>query len=426
MMQPSRTEQSTPIRRLPTRAISPGHVLIANWLAYATLYFPRLAFAASKLGLLTDPSLSLTRSFLGVADASFLTVYAAGQFVSGTLAERIGPRRLVVLGLFSAGLAAGALALAPEPWFLLAVTVLQGAAQSTGWVAVCSDVARSTPVERRGTVFGLLSTSYAFGALAAPVFLGWIAYSLIGHWRAAPAASTLLAVTVAALYGWWLAARQQPPGQPGQQRDSASADPRRRVVRNRTVWMLSLADFLLKPVIYATVFWTPVLVRDALPQLTPTAATALAGLLGLAGLAGPVVAGTLSDRFFAARRLLPASLALFGCAVTLSLFPLAASTGHWWLVAIDLLVLGVTLYAAESLVVGVAAAEAGGRDAAVTVGIVNGVGSVGGILGGLVPGLLIGTPLFLALAAMTLVAWFLLLPLARRERVKSLASFEPR
>jgi MFS family permease len=271
VMQPSRTEQSTPIRQLPTRAISPGHVLIANWLAYATLYFPRLAFAASKLGLLADPSLSLTRSFLGVADASFLTVYAAGQFVSGTLAERIGPRRLVVLGLFSAGLAAGALALAPKPWFLLAVTVLQGAAQSTGWVAVCSDVARSTPVERRGTVFGLLSTSYAFGALAAPVFLGWIAYSLIGHWRAAPAASTLLAVTVAALYGWWLAARQQHPGQPGQQRDSASADPRRRVVRNPTVWMLSLADFLLKPVIYATVFWTPVLVRDALPQLTPTA-----------------------------------------------------------------------------------------------------------------------------------------------------------
>jgi OPA family glycerol-3-phosphate transporter-like MFS transporter len=291
VMQPSRTEQSNPIRQLPTRAISPGHVLIANWLAYATLYFPRLAFAASKLGLLADPSLSLTRSFLGVADASFLTVYAAGQFVSGTLAERIGPRRLVVLGLFSAGLAAGTLALAPEPWFLLAVIVLQGAAQSTGWVAVCSDVARSTPVERRGTVFGLLSTSYAFGALAAPVFLGWIAYSLIGNWRAAPAASTLLAVTVAALYGWWLAARQQLPGQPGQQRDSASADPRRRVVRNPTVWMLSLADFLLKPVIYATVFWTPVLVRDALPQLTPTAATALAGLLGLAGWPGRSLPG---------------------------------------------------------------------------------------------------------------------------------------
>ncbi|MCS7050091.1 MAG: MFS transporter, partial [Thermomicrobium sp.] len=148
-------------------------VLAGSWLAYAAFYFPRLAFATSKLGLLADPSLGLSRAFLGLGDSLFLITYASGQFLAGAMTDRLGPRRLVTTGLALAGGAALLLSFTSTPWFLLVSLTLQGAAQATGWAAVCSDVAAHTPPERRGIAFGILSTSYAFGALAAPVLLGW-------------------------------------------------------------------------------------------------------------------------------------------------------------------------------------------------------------------------------------------------------------
>lgn len=408
---PHRRPKGSPGKQgLAWGGVGPNHVLAASWLAYAAFYFPRLAFAASKLGLLADPSLALSRAFLGLADGLFLAVYAAGQFVAGALTDRIGPRRLVVLGL---GIACGAsllFATASAPWFLLVALLLQGTAQATGWAAVCSDVAQHTPPHRRGVAFGILSTSYAFGALAAPVLLGWFAYSVIGQWRAAPLTGATIAFLVAVAYALWLRAWFA-PDQAGRQVRPRNTQPFA-LLRSRPLWLLSSADFLLKPVISATVFWAPVLVRDALPSLDAGAATAIAGLLGLAGLAGPLLAGTISDRLFGGHRVRPAVFALLGCTVALLLFPVAARTQRWWLIALVLLVLGITLYAAESLIVGVAAAEAGGAQAAIAVGIVNGVGSVGGILGGLVPGLVTGTALFLALAFTALIASLLLIPLA--------------
>lgn len=395
-------------------------VLAASWLAYATFYFPRLAFAASKLGLLSDSSLAVTRSFLGIADALFLALYALGQFLWGAVAERWGPRRLVVAGLLGAAAAALILAGATHPTLILVALAVQGVVQATGWVAVCSDVAAHTPPTRRGFAFGILSTSYAFGALAAPLVLGWTAYTLTGSWRAAPLSSAVITLLALVTYSVWLRpwpARTSHLAHPTTYPDPlASAIHAESARPAATVWLLSIADFLLKPVIYATVFWTPVLVRDALPTLTSSAATALAGVLGLAGLASPVLAGFLSDRAFHGQRGLPAILGLAGCTIMLVAFPLAAASGRWWLLALALLFLGTALYAAESLIVGVAAAEAGGTRAAQAVGIVNGVGSFGGILGGLVPGFLSGPHLFALLAAMSLLAIPLLLPLLRRER----------
>jgi len=396
-------------------------VLAASWLAYATFYFPRLAFAAAKLGILADPSLAVSRAFLGFADALFLAVYATGQFVSGALTERLGPRRLVSFGLLLAAGAALVLTLAQHSWLLVATLVVQGMAQSTGWSAVCADVATHTPVERRGTAFGVLSTSYAFGALAAPIALGWIAYAVAGSWRAAPLASALVAALVTVIYLRWLGIRHAATRRTASEFRAGWSD----ILRQPAVWLLSLADFLLKPVIYATVFWAPVLVHDAVPALAPALATALAGVLGLAGLAGPLLAGAVSDRLFGSRRALPALLALLGCSVTLVLFPVAAGTGQWGLVALVLLALGVTLYAAESLIVGVASAEAGRTHAALAVGIVNGVGSFGGIIGGFVPGLASGTGLFLLLAATTLVATIPLVPIMRQEQRTTVISPAP-
>src|SRR5262245_59563916 len=73
-----------------------------TWVSYASVYFTRKNLAVVKSRLHED--LGITTKQLGAIDFSYLVVYAIGQFLSGVLGDRIGPRRLLALGMLgSAG-----------------------------------------------------------------------------------------------------------------------------------------------------------------------------------------------------------------------------------------------------------------------------------------------------------------------------------
>ena len=72
-------------------------IFAITWLAYAAFYFTRKAFSVAKLGIGEDPSFTLDKMAMANLDAIYLTAYAIGQFTWGILADRFGPR-VVVLG----------------------------------------------------------------------------------------------------------------------------------------------------------------------------------------------------------------------------------------------------------------------------------------------------------------------------------------
>lgn len=413
-------------------------IFAVTWLAYAGYYVVRQAFSVAKLGILQDPALhgTFTEHALGVIDAAYLAAYAVGQFLWGAWADRYGPRVVVVGGLAGAVAASCVMGLSSALLVFGGAMVVQGLAQSTGWAPLCKNVTSFFPVRERGRVLGLWCSSYAFGGLVAPPFLGWWAYSVFDSWRVAffAGSATLAVVLVAFL----LFQRDRPEdiGLPPVTDDGAGAGtgpdadpsagsgsgsdaqpPRRTLVlyrealRDRMVVTLGVAYFLLKPARYALLLWGPVIVSRQLPDADNLEATLIPVAFGVAGLVAPIVVGWVSDTRFRSRRVPPCVLALGVLVAALALFMPLTATGSVPTVIAVLTVIGFALYAADALIAGVAAVDFGSSSGAGTAtGLVNGCGSVGAVLGGLLPGFLSGEALFHGFAAAALVACAVLVP----------------
>ncbi|MDI3403709.1 MFS transporter [Streptomyces cavernicola] len=409
-------------------------IFAVTWLAYAGFYFVRQAFSVAKLGILEDPAVNvvLTERFLGVIDAVYLAAYAVGQFLWGMWADRFGPRVVVIGGMVGAIVAACVMGVSSALLVFGGAMVLQGLAQSTGWAPLCKNMGSFFPVRQRGRVLGLWSTNYAFGGLAAPPFLGWIAYSLFDSWRIAFFAGAASLAVVLVLFvllqknspeDAGISAVEEETGtetgaETATEAEGGSAKPRRaglalyrETLRDRMVLTLGASYFLLKPARYAILLWGPVLVSRRLPDIDKVGAVLIPIAFGVAGVVAPIVVGWLSDKLFGSRRVPPCVLSLALLTVTLALFMPLTATGSVPVMVAVLAVIGLTVYAADSMISCVAAVDFGtDKGAGTAAGLVNGCGSVGAILGGLLPGFLSGDALFIGFAGAALLAGLLMLP----------------
>lgn len=422
-------EKVSPLLRSARAARWRRQIFAITWLAYAGFYFVRQAFSVAKLGILEDPAVNtvLTERALGVIDAVYLAAYAAGQFLWGMWADRFGPRVVVIGGMIGAVVAACVLGVSSALLVFGGAMVLQGLSQSAGWAPLCKNMGNFFTVKERGRVLGLWSTNYAFGGLAAPPFLGWIAYSVFDSWRVAFLAGAASLAVVLVLF---LIFQRNSPKDVGLEEhaqhtaDAAeeTAAPEapaartglalyRETLRDRMVLTLGIAYFLLKPARYAILLWGPVIVSRRLPEIDKVGATLIPIAFGVAGVLAPILVGWLSDRIFQSRRVPACVIALGVLTAALALFmPLTAAGSVYVMIAV-LAVIGLSVYAADAMISCVAAVDFGSaKGAGTAAGLVNGCGSIGAILGGLLPGFLSGGVLFTGFAGAALLAGLLMLP----------------
>lgn len=396
-------------------------IFAITWLAYAGFYFTRKAFSVAKLGIGEDPSFMLDKAAMANLDAIYLAAYAVGQFTWGMLADRFGPRVVVLGGLLIS--AAAAVVMGSYATFPIFATcmLIQGLAQSTGWAGLCKNLGSFFPSSQRGRVLGLWSSCYAFGGLVASPFAGWWAYTLIGTWHAAFFSSAVVVALVAVLFFFLQRNKPEDVGLPAVEPEPQSMapgpnlcsvwQPLRDILRNRTVLTLGLAYFLLKPARYAILLWGPVIVFEQMPSVGKVGAAIIPTAFELAGLLGPIIIGLASDKLFGARRMPACVISLLLLTVTLALFMAAMNSGSIALVVGLLFVMGLTLYGPDSMISGAAAIDFGSAKAGATAaGFVNGCGSVGAVLGGLLPGYFDSVTVFIVFAGCALFSALVLLP----------------
>ncbi|OWJ93787.1 MFS transporter [Pseudomonas sp. A46] len=397
-------------------------IFLITWLAYAAFYFTRKAFSVAKLGIGEDPSFELDKAAMANLDALYLAAYAVGQFTWGIVADRFGPRVVVLGGLVISALMALVMGtFATLPIFATCM-VVQGLAQSTGWSGLCKNIGSFFATRERGRVLGYWSTCYAFGGLVATPFAGWWAYEVSHDWRMAFISSAVVVLVVAVLFFLLQRNRPQDVGLPPvevdatcEQRGGAPRESHwsalRKVFRNRTVLVLGLAYFLLKPARYAILLWGPVIVYERMPSIGKVASAIVPTSFEVAGLVGPILIGYASDKLFGARRIPACVLSLVVLTVCLALFVPAMQSGSLYLVVGLLFMMGMTLYGPDSMISGSAAIDFGTQDGAGSAaGFVNGCGSVGAILGGLLPGYFDTVTVFLVFTAAALLASLMLVP----------------
>ena len=286
-------------------------IFVVAWLSYASFYLCRVNIAIALPAIRAD--LGWDTGTVGWIGSAFLWIYALGQLVNGTLAQRVNARWFVGTGMLASALCNAAMGACSDPWAMMALWGINGWVQSMGWGAIMKTLSAWFDSRRRGRITALFGPCFVLGHLVAWTVGGWLVDR--AGWRMAfwlPAGFFALMAAV-----WWVGIRSSPDAAglrptDGRPTDGRSTDgrhvPAPRSVRETLGFVLSeprLRWAALTCVFASMVkdglnLWMPTFLVDSWGMELDYAAWA-ASILPLLGLAGVLLAGWLSDRFFRSR-----------------------------------------------------------------------------------------------------------------------------
>jgi len=189
--------------------------LLVFWLFVlsAVSFLDRVNISVAGVLLRSDYGLSPVQ--LGWVFSSFLVSYTLFQTVGGRLADRLGPRRVLTIGVlwwgvFTALTAALPLRIAGALALLMAIRFMLGAGEAVLYPASSQFIARWIPSGERGTANGWIFAGVGAGAGLSPPL---ISYIMVRYgWRSSFWVCALIGVLVGAV--WYVIARDEPAEHP--------------------------------------------------------------------------------------------------------------------------------------------------------------------------------------------------------------------
>lgn len=366
-------------------------IFTLTWLGYAGFYFCRKNFSVTMPILIDE--LGFTKNDLAMVLTVYSFAYMVGQFISGYMSDRYGPRIIVSIGLvialvanFTMGLTGSLLAFA----FLMGTN---GLGQSTGWSGLVKNMTPWFKPTERGVIMSWWSTCYVIGAFLATIFATYWATNetiFVGWgWRRAFIAPAIVLAVITLLYA--LFTRNRPPDvglkvlvedeevQVSNKSKNEQYHIIKKLISKSELWVAAFIYFLLKLTRYVFLFWLPLYMVEALGYSNQDSGY-LSSVYELIGFFGVIAAGYISDHFLNSRRFPVAAIMLFVMAGLCFIQPLIAGMGML-AIGINIGLIGAMTYGADSILSGAGAMDIGGKNgAAMAAGIINGVGSAGQLL----------------------------------------------
>ena len=352
-----------------------GRVFFAAWTLYAGYYICRKDMGIAKGGAISSLAVSL---------ACFGGMYAVGQLVGGTLADRIGARRTALAGAGISIFCTVSLAWCNQPVLALLLQLGNGFGQGFGWPALLKLLGSWFGPGERDRVLGWWSTSYILGGLLASSLTAWLILNTSMTTRVAfhPAYLVSSAVLLCSAFFFFKETDRLPAappaiGPPSQSHAFRGLErPWRLLLSNRRIQIISSLYFFLKMTRYTLLFWLPnYLISDL--GYRAVSAGHMASYFELFGFLGPLAAAYAVERYFRRRRMALGACMLFALAFICLVHPMLAGSGATGLV-LSIALMGILIHGADILMSGMAVLDAvpnelHGRAS----GFVNAIGSIG-------------------------------------------------
>ncbi len=147
----------------------------------------------------------------------YLLAITTSIIAVGRLGDRIGRRRLLLMGIVLFTLASGLCAAAPDIWLLLAARVAQGMGAAVMMAMTMALVGETLGKENTGRAMGLLGSMSAIGTALGPTLGGALIFGF--GWRA----MFLVSLPMGGL-AFMLVYRYLPVGSPQSQKDNGNFD----------------------------------------------------------------------------------------------------------------------------------------------------------------------------------------------------------
>ncbi|MDB5217031.1 MAG: uncharacterized protein JWO86_4958 [Myxococcaceae bacterium] len=407
--------------------------LVVLWVTYGSFYLCRVNVGPVRTEIEKDLGIGAVE--MGVVLGSLKIGYAIGELVNGQLAERFGPKRVLLFGMIGSlvanvlfALAASLVAfpgmaavlppvahwlehftpsgsgVAPIAALLAFLAFLNGYFQAAGWPPTVKVMSNWFTAHQRGRMMGVLGTSYQLGSALTISGAGLLA-TAFGNWRAAflVPASLFMISTAHALFRL----REKPDTEDLKTEAGVVEVPIALVAKprlpmresimltitNPRIWILAVGLFGLDVVRYGFLDWAPGHLQKA--QASGVSAAALkTAVLPLAGAAGALVSGWVTDRYFQSRRAPVIAILLLAVGALTLAYSRVVEIGVVPTV-LCLGAIGFCLYGAQILIVGTAAQDfARGGATAAAAGFIDFMGYVGAFSGDIVTGWLLKTRTF--------------------------------
>ncbi|QEE16068.1 MFS transporter [Promethearchaeum syntrophicum] len=378
-------------------------IFFTVWVTYMIYYIGRVNLGIAKPLMMAEFDISST--IFGGIGSAFFYAYAFGQFFNGFLGDKLGPRRMVTLGIIvSSGINLIIGVVGQFVWVLGILWGLNGFFQAMGWAPSVKTIANWFPPKQRGKWSGRLGTSYMIGGALAWVIAILITVTFGLTWQFAFIIPGIIMLIIGIIN--YVSIRNAPEevGLPTIEEESEGkieiGDTKedeylgfkytlKAIFSNKTVIFAAFGLFCLNMVRYGITEWLPTLFYfDSAYELTLWKTIAFP----VGGAIGALTCTMISDKFLKRRRM-PIISILFGLlAITLYIYsllpPVDLAAGIPMLMLIGFLTFGPHV-----LLVSTIPMEFGTRKAASSVtGFIDGFGYIGAAISTQVVGIILDTP----------------------------------
>ncbi len=308
--------QVEPIEQPPLLSNRRGRTLLATVTSAHFAHHVTNSLLTPLLPLIRD-AFTLSYAESGLLVSAYGISIGGSNMPMGALADRIGSKPVIVIGLIGTGLLSLALAATGAYWQLLALLVLLGLVAGSYHAPAAALLARVFPQEVRGAALGLHITGGHLSLFITPAVAGLLV-ATTGTWR-----TSYLWLAAAPLLTALLVWRLRVPPRPAQSAEHEHIG----IVRSlidvaRTVGPLVMLSIVFQMLYAAILAFLALYLVDA-REIPPAQAAVYVGAPQVIGVLGSPLGGYLSDRL-GRRAVILTGMVLVGPALyALTIVPLA-------------------------------------------------------------------------------------------------------